>query len=510
MRKWLVGLMLILFIFSSSLHGGVQEKSLSPGEIYDASMELYHKDRCEEALMGFLEIVQHSSTSKLVSYSQYMIGLCYMKMGNYQEAIKQLTLYLKTYPDGDRVKEAERGIQLSKEKLKEKETLSPPKPTPSKEGVKRRICAQISYLDSRSLKEVDRKMKALKEAGVNTLILRVFQNKGDRIYRFVKPRAEEGVYFQTEHAPVVEDILGKLVEMAHRNGLDLFAWMTTRYADYGLTGHPEYRCKRYNFETKRMEMARGYNLFHPEVLKRLEGLFRDLSRYPIDGILFQDDLILRHNEDFSPEANKAFQKEFGYLPHPDRFYIDPYKSDTGKYYVKSYTEGFWTWAEWKNQWLMNVAKRLMTVARESNPNLQFAINLYFETILNSTNSIAWFSQTLNAALKNHFDYYAIMAYHRQAMKSRNIIDVGEAIGLMAEVAKKAIQSVGDPSKVLMKVWVLNWKSNEAVSFELAPLKEIEEILTRILDHGKVSLAFVPYLELFPIHQFKEKWISHSP
>jgi hypothetical protein len=158
---------------------------------------------------------------------------------------------------------------------------------------------------------------------------------------------------------------------------------------------------------------------------------------------------------------------------------------------------------------MSVAKRLMTVARESNPNLQFAINLYFETILNSTNSIAWFSQTLSAALKNHFDYYAIMAYHRQAMKSRNI-DVGEAIDLMTEVAKKAIQSVGDPSRVLMKVWVLNWKSNEAVSFELAPLKEIEEILSKILDQGKVSLAFVPYLELFPIHQFKEKWISHSP
>ena len=104
--------------------------------------------------------------------------------------------------------------------------------------------------------------------------------------------------------------------IAHRNGLEIFAWTTTRYATYGSEGHPELRGKSYNFETKKLEMARGYNLFHPEVIKRLEGLFRDLGRVPIDGILFQDDLILKHNEDFSTEANKGFFKESGYLLIP--------------------------------------------------------------------------------------------------------------------------------------------------------------------------------------------------
>jgi uncharacterized lipoprotein YddW (UPF0748 family) len=255
-----------------------------------------------------------------------------------------------------------------------------------------------------------------------------------------------------------------------------------------------------------MEVARGFNLFHPEVLKRLEGLFRDLGRYPVDGILFQDDLILKHQEDFSAEANKTFLKEYGYLPHPDFFYVDPYRSESGKYYVKAYTDRFWTWANWKNRWLMNVAKRLMGAAKESNPNLQFAINLYFETVLNDRNGLAWFSQTLSGALENQFDYYAIMAYHRQAMKDRNI-EVKEAIGLMAEVARKAVEAVGNPSKVMMKVWILDWKSNEAVGYELAPQKEIEEILTAILARREVSLAFVPYIDRFPLHSLKEKWTS---
>ena len=86
-------------------------------------------------------------------------------------------------------------------------------------------------------------MKSLKEAGVDTLILRVFQNKGDRMYKFVNPHREEGVYFKTRDAPVVDDILGKMVEMAHRNGLEIFAWMTTRYATSGLKGAPNYAVK---------------------------------------------------------------------------------------------------------------------------------------------------------------------------------------------------------------------------------------------------------------------------
>jgi biofilm PGA synthesis lipoprotein PgaB len=366
---------------------------------------------------------------------------------------------------------------------------------------KRRICAQVSYFNEKNLEEVENKVREMKQKGVNTLILRVFQNKGDPLHQFVTSKNEEGVYFKTDYAPVVEDRLGSLAEIAHRQDLEVFAWVTTRYANYGLEGSPEYRCKTYNFETRKVEEGRGYNLFHPDVLKRLEGLFHDLGRYPVEGILFQDDLILKHNEDFSIDANLAFLKEFGYVPHPDRFYIDPYKSKSGKYYVRAYTEDFWSWAHWKNRWLMDVAGRLMSAARESNPRLEFGINLYYEAILNSNNGVAWFSQTLSKALEKYFDYYAVMAYHRQAMQERGM-EKERAMDIMAEVAQKVIRSAGDPSKVLMKLQIYDWKKNEAV-----PQKEVEEILTRILSQGNVSLAFYPYFNAFPLHLFKGKWTS---
>lgn len=570
MRKWAFGLFsIVTVILSLSLIQG-QEKPTSSGEVYDSAMELYYKGRYEEAMEGFSKLIQSFPASKLVSYSHYMMGEIFLKMGKYAQAIEKFEYYLKTYPEGDRTKESEQGLRVAREKFKPKKEIvetiveirtiseeskkeeasigietskkkevqreveKPDKmaevseetkkegegKTPLREQkvspgeevrvspevkkVKRRVCAQISYLDGKNFAEVEKRVKELKEAGVDTLIFRIFQNKGDRMYRFVKARQEEGVFFRTEHALVVDDILGKISEIVHRHGLDLFAWMTTRYATYGVEKKNAYRSRIYNFETKKMEVGRGYNLFHSDVLKRLEGLFRDLGRYPIDGILFQDDLILRHNEDFSPEANKAFLREFGYSPHPDIFYVEPYKSDTGKYYVKGYTEQFWTWAKWKNQYLMEVAGRLVAAARESNPKLQFMINLSFETVLNDSNGMAWFSQTLSEAVEKGFDYYAVMAYHRQAMKGRNI-ELKEAIDLMAEAAQKTIQSIGDPHRVLMKIWILDWKSNEAVGLDLAPQKEIEEILRKILEKGEVSLAFVPYIHQFPLNQLKAKW-----
>ncbi len=524
MRKFMIkaiSIFLLFFLFISFIQG--EEKPIKAGDLYDLGMELFYNGRYEEAIEQFSKLIQTFPQSKLVSYSHYMIGVSLLSNKQFEEALEKFNFYLKTYPDGDRVKEAERGVNICLEKIKEKNVKKDisitninfeekkinniptelqknlePKEVPSKK-INRRICAQIFYLDGRSLSDVEKTIKELKKAGIDTIIFRVFQNKGDRTYRFLKPRNDAGVYFNTEHAPVVYDLLGKIADIVHRNGMDIFAWMTTRYADFGLEVKSEYRCKSYNFDTKKIEISRGLNLFHPDILRRLEGIYRDLARYQIDGILFQDDLILRHNEDFSTEANKAFLREYGFSPHPDTFYIEPYKSDSGKYYVKAYTERFWIWANWKNRWLMNVAKRLISTAKEVNPNLQFGINIYYEAVLNHSNAIAWFSQDLMRAIENGFDYYAIMAYHRQTMRELNM-EKERSIKLMSDVSQKAIDMIGDPHKVLMKIQILDWKV-----YDLIPEKEVNDILTEILKHGNVSLAFVPYIHQFPFHLLKDKW-----
>jgi hypothetical protein len=63
--------------------------------------------------------------------------------------------------------------------------------------------AQVSYLPARTYEEAGQEFRRMRKAGFDTVILRVFQNPGDRLYPFVTPRATAGVYFLTAEAKVV-------------------------------------------------------------------------------------------------------------------------------------------------------------------------------------------------------------------------------------------------------------------------------------------------------------------
>jgi TolA-binding protein len=129
MQKLFMTLLSLIFISTTLPQIQGQENPFNSGEVYDSSMELYYQGKCEGAIQGFLKIIQSAPTSKLVPYSQYMIGLCYIKMGKDEEALQQLNLYIKTYPEGDRVRDAERRIHSLKEQRKDR---VPPPPTFSK------------------------------------------------------------------------------------------------------------------------------------------------------------------------------------------------------------------------------------------------------------------------------------------------------------------------------------------------------------------------------------------
>ena len=92
MKKWVTGLTSVLFLLLLLSQGASQEKLDNPSELYDSSMALYYKGNGETAIRGFSKIIQSAPASKLVPYSQYMIGLCYLKMEKYQEAIEGLAL----------------------------------------------------------------------------------------------------------------------------------------------------------------------------------------------------------------------------------------------------------------------------------------------------------------------------------------------------------------------------------------------------------------------------------
>jgi biofilm PGA synthesis lipoprotein PgaB len=488
----------LLFVCVSplgALEGGEREFTIIQGEDqYNYALFLFEQKKYRLSAAEFGKLIEFYPANPYIPDAHYKMALSYYNEGSYDEAYEQLKLFLVNFPTNRYAKEAVAKRELLTEKLASTEnsvqaySIKPSFTPDTSGGIEpdsiRAI--QASLFEGDTYEEVEEEIKILKDKGYNTVILRVFHNIGDRPYPFVSAPALSGVYFNTSHAPVIEDVLGKITEIAHKYNLKIFAWMTTRYADYGVEGEEDLRCKAYYFHMRSIGNCRGLDLFNEEAVAHLERLYRDLSAYPVDGILFQDDLILRHNEGFGDAAEKLFFKETGKIINPDKLYTNAYPLANGKYKV-SYSKDFWEWSYWKNRRLLHVAERLMKVARERNPNIKFAINLMYESISNPRGALAWLSQSLDEALKTGFDLYAVMAYHRQIQKELDMT-YDEVISFVTAMTQNVKEKVAPSYKVLMKVQVVDWDT-----FENLPPEEVDDILGEILAEGGTSIALVPYV-----------------
>jgi len=400
-----------------------------------------------------------------------------MHEGRADDALRVLEETLEIHPDWTRSWEVRVLMETCRQTLGKAEEAVP-------EGRRLRV-AQVLLFEGKTIEDIAANLARLKEAGVDTVFVRVFHNYGDRPLINGGPAAKSGVYFRTAAAPVVADYLGEIIPLCRRLGLSIFAWMTTRRCEWLLSERPDLAELLYDPQTDRILPSPSLGIFHPRVKERLLTLYRDLAAYDIDGILFQDDLILRTGEGFSPEAIAAYLEDGGPSVSPEElFRLEGRTSGTPLFSPDNYLSGFWDWAAWKNRRLLELAWEIMDSARRVRPGLKFALNLYYEAVLNPRMALAWYAQDLKAAQGYPFDYFSLMSYHRQIGKELSLSSE-ESLGVLSSMSRRAVSAVGRPEKVIMKIQALDWETDEVI-----PREELDRALEAAAPQGGVSLAFV--------------------
>jgi hypothetical protein len=104
---------------------------------------------------------------------------------------------------------------------------------------------------------------------------------------------------------------------------------------------------------------------------------------------------------------------------------------------------------------------------------------------------------MNEFLATGTDYVFIMAYHRQIMKEKGLSEPGEAGGLMGEIVSRAIPAAGDPSRVGIKLQVMDWETRKPI--DPGELRRTAARLGRI---DSISLVFVPYVQDAPFEEIE--------
>jgi len=343
---------------------------------------------------------------------------------------------------------------------------------------------QVVKFDADSFAEVDRRLADFKKAGVDAIILRVFHNRGDAYYGFVEPRYDRGVYFKTREAPVVADVLGPVINLARRRGLLVIAWMTSRYANYGREQETALTCMAWDFGRNEAVPARGYSPLLPKARDRIAAVYADLARYPIDGVLIQDDLILRHTEGMNPAARALYEKSTGRKADPGLFFKDLVKTGSG-YRVGRYTDEFDKWCRWKNAGLVSLAERIRSEVQARRPGAPVGMNLYYESLTAPHHALSWYAQDLSATLDSDLDFYALMLYHRQ-MASELRLSRDEVFDLIDASLADMARRVDYIQRIWVKAQSVDWDTGARI-----PPSEIARLLGRSRRHGPVGLVVMP-------------------
>jgi len=344
--------------------------------------------------------------------------------------------------------------------------------------------AQVLTLGCDDWEQVDRRLAELKAANVQAVIFRVFHNPGDSYYGFVKSEIKSGVYFKTDHAPVVADVLGKFCELAHKHKLAAIAWMTSRYANYGHENEHDLRCMAWDFGKGKAILAKGYSPLLPEARTRIVRLYQDLANYPIDGVLIQDDLILKHAEGFNPRVRQLYKKQTGRSADPSRFFKKVTKKGE-RHVVGEYTAAYQKWRTWQNRELIGLAEKIRRTVQAKRPGAPVGVNMYYEALINNKYAMAWFAQDVDATFSSELDFYAFMVYHRQ-MQNELQLSRSQVFDLIDLSLAGLVDKADHKQRIWIKLQTIDWDNGARV-----PSKELAELMDRVVRHGPVGLVVVP-------------------
>jgi hypothetical protein len=166
-------------------------------------------------------------------------------------------------------------------------------------------------------------------------------------------------------APVVADALTPMIRAARANGLNIWAWMTTKYAAWG---QDRYRLFAYDFSKKTIVPAFGRDLFDDREVADLVALYQDLAAYDIDGILFRMIWSSSTTKGWARPPSACSVRRYA----RDVLSESPFP-DGSKYLRGGYTDRFWSSPVQGGPACRG--NRRSSRTRRARPDLKFAVNL---------------------------------------------------------------------------------------------------------------------------------------
>ena len=353
----------------------------------------------------------------------------------------------------------------------------------------------MSYINCINLEEFENELVKIKNAGFNSVIFRVFNNKGDRIYPFIPKnliKNRVGVYFQNPYLPVVYNILPDIIKICHKHGLEIIAWLTTRNLDFN--SDKNLKVKKYDFTRNELIVSRGLSFFLKENIEFIAGIYAALSMYNIDGILFQDDVKILVDEDFNSKALNKFYKLTGIRLTKKNIRNILYNNAKARYMVTT-NPNLLIWNQIKSEQINLFLKKVIHTCKSLNKRLKFFMNISYETIYRPELSNLWYSYDLKTLRKTGINYFVVMLYQVQMMKELGL-SKAQTYRFLFKIVKNCFKRpIG--KKFIFKVQTYDWYKNKILK-----KNNMNKLFTFFCNNNIENIAVFPYYKNLTLFNFK--------
>jgi biofilm PGA synthesis lipoprotein PgaB len=304
----------------------------------------------------------------------------------------------------------------------------------------------------------------LRAQGFAKVIVRVFSDD----------EKDGGLYFANSSFKVVRPLLDDWAPRFGRGEVGLWAWMGGRFFKW-------FKDSRYldlEWQDGQRRIIPKLDLFNPEAERIIVSLFSELAQKPVQGILIQDDLVLRRSEGFSNWGKAYYTRATG-IPADERLMAQVNSAQSR------------TWARLKCERVERLLEKIIAACKSLNPQLKIGMNVHYETPLTPELARSWYAHDLAALAASSLDYFYLMAYQRQ-IRSELGLSEAENRDYFARMTTAALQCFG--SRLVVKLQVRDWQTSELIP--MAELKSYYDLIPPGVERvcfAAADVADIPYI-----------------
>jgi hypothetical protein len=201
-------------------------------------------------------------------------------------------------------------------------------------------------------------VEQVRRAGVTTLLVEAGASVGDQ-----EPSRAAGVYFKTSTVPVIDDFIGRVIPVAHGQGVAVFAALDLHQAAW-MSPKPDWVSAVQNPSSTTPPSSGLVDVLHPDYQQAVSRIVDDLCRTGIDGLVLQARMRKGFAGEVSPKSKAVFETNFGQSAEGDP--TSPL---------------FWRWAGWKVRSYLRFAEQLRDQARRDRSTRVMAIAVHSSAVL---------------------------------------------------------------------------------------------------------------------------------